>query len=353
MTAPAASGMRVDIGEIPDVVQRVVGDRAALADAAAAIRDAAPAWATIVARGSSDHAAIYLQYLLAVYFGLPAGLALPSASTIYGARIAWRGGLLIAISQSGESPDVRTLVEEAGARGALTLAITNRPDSPVAAAAQRVLDCQAGPERAIPATKTYVGCLAVAAGLVAELAPESDLAAGIAQLPDAMRAALHDSEAWLDAGPGQELVGGLADTDRALIVSRGFNLATALEVALKLKEGCGLFAAGYSSADVMHGPMVLALPDLPVIAFRPNGEIGSSVELATHAAELRGARPWLIGGAEVAGRPRALSLAPNLSESLTPLAYVVAGQLLTDRLAAKIGVDPDHPSGLAKVTRTL
>jgi len=353
MVAPARSGMRADIGEIPAVMDRVLGERAALAEAAAAIRNAAPAWVTIVARGSSDHAAIYLQYLLGVYCGLPAGLALPSVSTNYGAKLAWRGGMLIAISQSGESPDVRALVEEAGASGALTLAITNDRESPLAASAQRVLDCRAGPERAIPATKTYVGCLAVAAGLVAELAAGNELRHALARLPAALHAALDQAEAWLETGHGAALVGELAGTDRALVVSRGFNLATALEVALKLKEGCGLFAAGYSSADVMHGPMVLALPELPVIAFRPDGEIGMSIDLALRAAEQRGARPWLVGGTEVAGRPQALSLATDLPESLTPLAYVVAGQLLTDQLAARTGGNPDRPSGLAKVTRTL
>jgi glucosamine--fructose-6-phosphate aminotransferase (isomerizing) len=352
MAAPATSGMRADISEIPAVVERVVGDRAAIAEVAAAVRASGATWATIVARGSSDHAAIYLQYLLAVYLGMPAGLALPSASTIYGARMGWRGGLLVAISQSGQSPDVTTLVEEARGAGAVTVAITNERDSPLAAIAQHVLDCQAGPERAVPATKTYVGCLALAATLVAQLNPASDLAAGLPDLPDAMRRSVEESHAWLE-GPGASLVDGLAATDRALIVSRGFNLATALEVALKLKEGCGLFAVGYSSADVMHGPMVLALPDLPVIAFRPDGVIGESVEEAVRAAEQRGARPWLIGGMDVAGRPRALSMATSLPEPLTPLAYVIAGQLLTDRLAARIGVDPDHPSGLTKVTRTL
>jgi glutamine---fructose-6-phosphate transaminase (isomerizing) len=345
--------MRADIADIPAVVDRLVTQPAsATAEVVDAIRRAQPAWASIVARGSSDHAAVYSQYLLEAYLGIPTGLALPSVTTVYHSPLTWRGGLVIAISQSGESPDVRAVIEAARGGGALTVAITNEPSSPLAAAADHVLDCHAGTERAIPATKTYVGCLAVAARLVAELQPESDLARVLPHMAQKVATALERSDAWLRDGPGDDLIGELAGAERALMVSRGYNLATAFEVALKLKEACGRFAAGYSTADVMHGPMALAMPAVPMIVFRPDGPMGPAIDQATAAAESRGVRPWLIGGAEMAQGDRSLVLAADLPESLTPLVYVLPGQLLTDRLAARLGVNPDAPAGLAKVTRT-
>jgi glutamine---fructose-6-phosphate transaminase (isomerizing) len=348
----APSGMATDIAEIPAVVARVVEERSAIAASAAAIRAAGPRWATIVARGSSDHVGIYLQYLLATYCGLPAGLALPSATTVYGAQLRWQGGLLIAISQSGESPDVHSLVEQARAGGALTLAITNKPDSPLGHAAERVLDCMAGEERAIPATKTYLGCLAVAATLIAELAPYGDVASSVRSVSGVLEVVTAESRDWLE-GAGSDLLAELTEANRALVISRGYNLSTAYETALKLKEAGGLFASGYSSADVLHGPMVVAVPGVPMLAFRPDGPIGASVDDAIRAAETRGIRPWLVGGAAIDGRANALALARDLPESLTPLPYALMGQLLSERLAHRLGIIPDAPIGLSKVTRTL
>lgn len=348
-----ATGMATDIAEAPAVLMSLARDRGPVKALADAIRKARPAWVTIVARGSSDHVAIYLQYLLESHCGLPTGLAVPSATTIYGATRQWASGLLVAISQSGESPDVSSLVEHARAGGALTAAITNEPASPVAQAAEHVLDCMAGDERAIPATKTYVACAAVAAALIAELAPETPLAMRLPALPVAVESAIAVGQGWLDEGPGAELLAELAGADRALVVSRGYNLATAYETALKLKEACGLFATGYSSADVLHGPMVVAVPGVPLLAFRPDGQIGRSVDDAVVAAQQRGITPWLVGGNELGGRPRTLEMAATLPEALTPLPYAIMGQVLSERLAARLGVNPDAPQGLSKVTRTL
>lgn len=347
------TGMAADIAEAPAVIEQLFHDRGAIASLADAIRNAQPAWVTIVARGSSDHVAIYLQYLLESYCGLPTGLAVPSASTIYGAQRHWAGGLLVAISQSGESPDVSRLVEEARLGGALTAAITNRPASPVAQAAEHVLDCMAGDERAIPATKTYAACLAVAAMLVAELAPGTEVAEGLPALPAAIESAIEASGQWLDDGSGTDLLEELAGADRALVISRGYNLATAYETALKLKEACGLFATGYSSADVLHGPMVVAVPGVPLLAFRPDGPIGRSVDEAIGAAQQRGIGPWLVGGHDLGSGPRTLRLAANLPEVLTPLPYAIMGQVLSERLAFRLRMNPDAPQGLTKVTRTL
>ena len=344
--------MRGEIEQIPEVVERILGESPPeIASVARSIAAAQPAWIMIAARGTSDHAAVYAQYLMETHLGLPTGLAKPSVTTIYGSNLAWRGGLLLAISQSGRSPDIVEVVTAAREAGALTLAITNAPDSPLAAAAELNLDCRAGPELAVPATKTYVAELAVLVALVAALRPDSSVAAAAPGLPDALRRAIAATSAWLDAR-GDAVVEAFARTDRALLVSRGYNLATSLELALKLKETCGLFAEAYSTADFAHGPLVLAGADAPTLAIRPDGEMGRLVDETVASVAQRGGRTTIIGGPEVEGREGALAIPGSVLEVVSPLVLVVPGQLLVEATARRRGIDPDSPVGLGKVTLT-
>lgn len=342
--------MRREIDEAPAAVDRVVGGAAAeLAGVAAAIGRRSPTWVMIVGRGTSDHAAVYGRYLVETQLGLPAGLAAPSVTTVYDAPLRWHDGLVIAISQSGRSDDLIAVMERARRGGALTISITNDPDAPLAAACEWPLDCHAGPELAVPATKTYVAELAVMAALVAAVRPDAPLAAALPRLGEALRAAIDAAAGWLADG---RVAAPFAASDRALVVSRGYNLATALEIALKLKETSAIFAEAYSSADFAHGPITLAGPEIPILAIRPDGPMGASIdEWLTVAAE-RGSQVTLVGGAEVAGRAGALSLPLDLPEELTPLPYAVPCQLLVESIALRRGIDPDAPSGLRKVTRT-
>ncbi len=305
----------------------------------------------IAGRGTSDHAAVYAQYLFETHLGLPTGLVKPSVTTVYGASLDWRNGLVVAISQSGRSPDVVAVIAAARRAGALTVAITNEPRSPLAAAAAFQLRIRAGRELAVPATKTYVAELAVLASLVAAVRPTDELRDGLAALPDALRTTIDLTHRWLE-GPGASAVRDLAAADRALLVSRGYNFATVLELALKLKETCGVFAEGYSTADFAHGPLVLARADVPTLAIRPDGPIGADVDATLAAVAKRGGTTTVIGGSEVAGVPGALALAHSLPESLTPLLFVVPGQLLVEATALRRGVNPDAPAGLGKVTLT-
>ena len=344
--------MRREIAQIPGAVDRVLASSAdEMRSVADAITRARPRWIMIAGRGTSDHAAVYAQYLFETHLGLPTGLVKPSVTTVYGAHVAWRDGLVLAISQSGRSPDIVAVVAAARAAGALTVAITNEPRSPLAAAAAWRLRCHAGRELAVPATKTYVAELAVVAALVAALKPTRELHDGLAALPDAIRSALSLTRAWLD-GPGGEAVADFAAADRALLVSRGFNFATALELALKLKETCGLFAEAYSTADFAHGPLVLARPDVPTLAIRPDGAMGEAVDATLAAVAARGGRATVIGAAEAARIPGALALPSGLPESLTPLLFVVPGQMLVEATALRRGLSPDAPVGLGKVTLT-
>ena len=352
MIAAAPTRMRREIAQIPSAVERLLSTSSDdLRGVAAAIVAARPAWIMIAGRGTSDHAAVYAQYLLETEVGLPTGLVKPSVTTVYEAGLAWSGGLVLAISQSGQSPDVVGVVAAARRAGALTVAIVNEPRSPLSAAAEWTLRCHAGRELAVPATKTYVTELTVLAALVAALRPRSTVATGLEALPDALRTTITLARDWLD-GPGQAAVGALAVADRALLVSRGFNLATALELALKLKETCGLFAEAYSTADFAHGPLVLAQPSVPTLAIRPDGPMGADVDATLAAVEARGGRTTVIGGSETEGRVDALSLPHSLPESLTPLLFVVPGQLLVEATAVRRGISPDAPDGLGKVTLT-
>ena len=344
--------MRREIEQVPEAVERVLAaaphELRAIADAVDRSR---PRWMMIAARGTSDHAAVYAQYVIETHLGLPTGLAKPSVTTVYGARLAWGDGLLLAISQSGQSPDIVGVVQAARQAGALTVAITNQHPSPLAEAAEWRAPCHAGQELAVPATKTYVAELAVVASLVAAIRPDPELADGLAILPDVLRTTLALTDAWLE-GSGGEAIRALAGADRALLVSRGYNLATALELALKLKETCGLFAEAYSTADFAHGPMVLAQAAVPIIGIRPDGAMGALVDDTLGAVARRGRLATVIGGQEAASIAGALSLPSPLPEALTPLQFVVPGQLLVEATAQAPGISPDAPIGLGKVTRT-
>ena len=343
--------MRREITETPDVIERLlVEGRAEIASVAAAIRAADPPWAMLVARGTSDNAAIHLRYLIETELGIPCGLAAPSVTTIYGAEIRWRGGLVVAVSQSGRSPDLVAVVQAARAGGAITVAIANDTASPLVAAAAQLIDCRAGHERAVAATKSYVAQLAAGAALVAALAPDGRLDGALARLPGTLRGSLAvAAEAIQDDSP---IVAEFAASERSIVVSRGYDHATALEIALKLKETGRLFAEGYSTADLSHGPIVLSGPGIPVLAIRPDGRMGPEVDVAVAAAARSGALPWIVGGGEAVAGPHTIRLPLDVPDGLAALAFVLPGQLLAEAVARRRGYDPDAPPGLQKVTLT-
>ena len=303
----------------------------------------------MVARGTSDHAATYGRYLVEAHVGLPVALAAPSLTTIYGAAVDWHDALVVAVSQSGRSPDVCGVVEVARAGGALTVAITNEPASPLADAAEHVIPCLAGDERAVAATKTYVAELVALAALVAVLRPASALANELPRLEGALATCLAHAERWIaDSG----VIGDFAAADRALVASRGYNMATALEVALKLKETGAVFAEGYSTADLLHGPIALAGSGIPLLAIRPDGPMGPGIDDGVERAKAAGTTAWVVGGGEIDASAGGLSLPLDLTEELTPMAFVLPGQLLAESVARARGRDPDSPVGLTKVTLT-
>jgi len=338
-----------EIDEQPEAVARLL-DREddAVARVAAALRRAGVRTVTIAARGSSDNAARYAQYLLGVRHRLPVGLAAPSLVTRYGAPPRLHGGLAVGLSQSGRSPDIVAVLEAARADGSPTLAITNDTSSPLAGVADHVVALHAGAERSVAATKTYVTSLAALALLSAHLGGGGDLVAGLRAVPDLLARAIAGARAAVDA------LADPAPLASTLTVGRGYNYATAFEVALKIRELTGGGAVAYSSADLLHGPVASVGPGSPVLLVAPTGVV--SADLAELAGSLRdrGARLAVIADdpALLAAADDPLPLPPGTPEELSPLVAVVPGQLLAARLAAAAGIDVDRPLGLAKVTET-
>ncbi|MEA2518923.1 MAG: hypothetical protein QOF49_1003, partial [Chloroflexota bacterium] len=348
-----------EIEAIPAVVARFLAQsQSEVAAAAAAIAAADPGWVSLLARGTSDHAAIHLRYLIEAELGIPAGMAAASTVTIYGAHLRWRGGLVIAVSQSGRSPDLIAVLEAARAGGALTVAIVNDAGSPLATAADHVIDCRAGEELSVAATKSYVAQVAAGVALVAALSARPDLGRALPRMPEILAMALDVAAGAVH--DDARIVEQFAASERSIVIGRGYEFPTALEIALKLKETSRLFAEGYSSADFSHGPVVLTGPGVPILAIRPDGRMGPLVDEGIEAARATGSRPWIVGGAELGAAAWAsdpdqmivLPLPPDLPAPLASLATILPGQLLAEAVARRRGLDPDAPPGLRKVTLT-
>jgi glucosamine--fructose-6-phosphate aminotransferase (isomerizing) len=344
--------LRDEIGEQPAVIERILGGGRAqiesIADAVAPrIGSQDIDLVVFAARGTSDHAAIYGQYRFGVDLRLPVALAAPSLGSLYGVEPRLERALVIGISQSGRSPDVVGVVAAGRRQGAATIAITNAPDSEIGIAAEHVIDLAAGPERAVAASKTYTAeltAVALLAGLIAErLGLASDLAQ-LGGLPEAVASALtRGREAQAAAAAGR-----LAGSDRVIVVGRGFEYATARELALKLKELARVSADPYSSADFLHGPVALVEPGLPVIVLAPSGRAAADADALLRRLEELGADPIVVSD-----RPgTALGLPPGVPDSLMPIVSIVPGQLLALHLAIARGIDPDAPRSISKVTMT-
>ncbi|MGN0063260.1 MAG: SIS domain-containing protein [Nocardioides sp.] len=306
---------------------------------------ARPRFVLLAARGTSDHAALYAKYLIEVSLGLPVGLVSPSTFSVYGARPQLDDVLWIAVSQSGGSPDLVESTAAARAGGALTLAVTNAPDSPLARAAELGVDVLAGPEKAVAATKTYTSQLLALWLLVdAWRGGDGSAAAGV---PDLVATALQ--------APGiEEVANRNRFTTRLLTTGRGYSYATAREAALKLMETSYFAAQAFSGADLLHGPLALVDHDQPVVAVVADGPGGRSMVPTLQRLVERGAELTVVGDASAVPGARAVVPLPSgVAEELSPVLEIVPLQRLAYELALARHLDPDEPRGLAKVTSTL
>jgi glucosamine--fructose-6-phosphate aminotransferase (isomerizing) len=300
------------------------------------------AGSVIVARGSSDHAGAYGRYLLELVSGRPVGMAAPSLHTLYGARIDYTGFLAVAVSQSGRTPEILTTLERMQAAGAAGLAITNDGRSRLAHAARETLCLDAGPERAVPATKTVTATMLAFAIVAAALGPPPFTREQTAGLPGWVTAVLDDP------APAEALAARLADATRLIVVGRGLMFSAALETALKLKETTRIPAEGFSAADLRHGPIAVIEPGFPVLALHAEGPARADMRALVDDLRDRGADVAVMADEEGA----ALPLPPGMPEALAPIVAVVRAQQLALALARRRGLDPDAPEGLSKVTAT-
>jgi glucosamine--fructose-6-phosphate aminotransferase (isomerizing) len=351
-----------EIREQPERLRQLLARRSEFEAVGAAIHAFAPRFVVTAARGSSGNAALYARYLWGVHHHLVVGQGAPSLLTLYESPPSLRGALVIGVSQSGQSPDVVALVAEARHQGALTVAITNAPDSPMAKAARYPLALRIEPELAIAATKSYTAQLMALAMLSAAVTAAADGTAAAGSRWDALASLPEAVERTLELHPLSAMRGisrSLVTAERAFVIGRGFNLATACELALKLKETAYISAEGYSTADFLHGPIAVIDANVPAILVAPRGP--TLVDLVPLLTEMeRRDAPLIVlsnGDQAVAkfqsARVQLVSFSNAVEEWLSPIVSVIPGQLLACAVSSARGIDPDRPRGLAKITTTL
>lgn len=338
-----------EISEQPDVIRRFLEAEAGhIAEIGRQLTRRRLCYVLMVGRGTSGNAARYGQYLFAALDGLVVAPSTPSLFTMYHTPPCLDHALVIGISQSGQSPDIVGVLEEAHRQNAPTIAITNDPDSPLAAAAQHIIALHAGPERSVAATKTYTAQLAALALLAMNMAPDPFPSSLLEAIPGLLEQALGSESAAQAAG--QRLSG----ADRCALLGRGFNYATVYEIALKTKELAYVAAEAHSSATFRHGPIAMIEAGFPV------GVVDVGETFKDELAELRrvlrerGAPVVVFGDDEQARHPQDLWVpVPRVApEWLSPLVAVLPGQLWAYHLALARGIDPDQPRVISKVTLT-
>jgi glucosamine--fructose-6-phosphate aminotransferase (isomerizing) len=341
--------LELELREQPEALGRLLERQAANAQELGALfRRPDIRYILIASRGSSSNAARYAQYLLGRANRVPVAFATPSLYTLYEQPPRLDGALVIGISQSGESPDVRAVIEHARSQARPTIAITNRPGSPIGAAAEFVLPLEAGDELAVAATKTYVNSLGAVALLFASATDDARARRELELMPG--RIATQLAFSFDDAARLDELgVGG------GTVVARGINYGTAFEIALKIRELSGLLFEAWSAADLMHGPVAAIARGWPVLALAPSGPALESMRTVIAGLADRGAKVVVIADRDDvrASGAAAMRLVPDVPEWLSPLTTVIPGQLAAVRLTRLNGGDLDNPHGLAKITLTL
>lgn len=343
MTKPK-SQMRQEIDEIPMAVERLLIKGAhVIQKTSSVVRDVDPAFAITVARGSSDHVCTYLKYVSELLLGIPFASVGPSVASLYQAPLRLQGSLCLSVSQSGKSPDIVDMVKAARRDGALTVAITNAPNAPLALASSHMLDLHAGTERSVAATKTFLTSAVAGLLLLAEWRADQGLIEAIHDLPVAL-----DKATKIDWPDIREAIG--AETS-LFTLGRGPAWAMANEAALKFKEVCQIHAESYSSAEVLHGPVSIVDLGFPVLIFAvADAAEDAVIGVADRLAE-KGARVFVTSDQS---RTAAAIEPIRTKHPLTdPLTLIVSFYAMVERLAMDRGIDPDQPRHLKKVTETV
>ncbi|MES1258567.1 MAG: SIS domain-containing protein, partial [Acidobacteriota bacterium] len=309
-----------------------------------------PSLVVLAARGTSDNAAQFGRYLIEITTGIPVSLAAPSIHTVYGKRIDYKGALVVAISQSGESTDTNVVLQQAREGGAVTVGITNEAKSALTEIAEHVFLVRAGREKSVAATKTYTGQLMMLYLLAYALGAKIKVA-DLQAIPDLAATAL----------TLEQEVTALAERYRfmhhAVVVGRGLNYANAFEFALKMMETSYVVAERFSSADFLHGPIAMVEPNFPAFLFAPSGPTWTSMEeMLVTLRDLKAETVVITDRRNPAAAnlaPRVISIPARIPELYTPIPYIIPAQLFAAALAAEKNLDPDRPRTLSKVTLTL
>ena len=337
--------MRAEIDEVGDALARQLGtNRPAMSALGERLRALDPPVLATIARGSSDHCALYLKYLVEIVLGVPTASIGPSIASLYHTPLRLARSAAVSISQSGRSPDIVEMQRAARRGGALTIAFVNDVAAPLATEAEALVPLHAGPERSVAATKSMIAGLAAGASLVAAWRGDRELGAALDGLPVVL-----GSQA---APPPERIVEMLANAKTAFVLGRGATLAIAAEAALKLKETCAIHAEAYSSAEVLHGPAELVGPGFLVIAFIPADVAREGTETTLTQLTQAGAR---IVRVEAGGVDSEDVLAASAAGSslLAPIPMIHRFYRLAEAVARRLGRDPDNPRNLRKVTETL
>lgn len=327
--------MAVEAAEAPErIAEQLTANAALIDEIVAIIRQRAPKFIYMVGRGSSDHAGVFAKYLAEIELGLPVVAAAPSIASIYKKSLQLSDALVLVISQSGRSPDILAQVAMAKQSGALVVALVNDTSSPLAAEAHYTVPLLVGVENAVAATKSYLATLSAIVHLFAVWAGNVDLQQALVQLPALLRQAI--------ALPQQLNAAKLAQASHLIVLGRGLGYAVSREIALKLKEVCGIHAEAFSSAEFLHGPVTLVKEQFAIIDVTIGDETIDAHQQQVEEVRRRGASVIQLHHVAISAHPR-----------LLPLLVLQRFYLDVETVAHSRGINPDAPPGLNKVTRTL
>jgi glucosamine--fructose-6-phosphate aminotransferase (isomerizing) len=344
--------LKDEIFQQPDIIQRLITEHEApIRTVAGAIRQKRSEidYAFLAARGTSDHAGLYAKYLWGAHNRWPVAMATPSLFSLYEMPPRLSRALVVGVSQSGQSPDIVSVVAEGRRQGACTLAITNAPDSPLAEAADLLIDIEAGVERAVAATKTYTAQLTAIALFSACLRDDEEGLETLQHLPTWIRQVLELDERIAEVAQRYRYM------EESVVLGRGFNYATAFEWALKMKELTYTVSDPYSSADFRHGPVAMVAQGFPVFAVAPSGAVFEDIlALLQKLKEGHQVELFVISDQQAALdlADTALALPPDVPEWLSPIVSIVPAQLFCYYLTRAKGFDTEKPRSLTKVTKT-
>ncbi|WP_224825925.1 SIS domain-containing protein [Cognatishimia sp. MH4019] len=340
----AQTQMRTEVLEIPVAAERLLANGGdAIRRAAEAVRACDPQFMVSVARGSSDHVATYLKYASELLLGTPVASIGPSIASIYGCKLTLRGSVCLSVSQSGKSPDIVEMARMARAGGALSIAMTNHMDSPLAQVADHTLNLHAGPEISVAATKTFVNSAIAGIWLLAECADDDDLRRAISELPSKLEAAVKLD--W------PEVRAALDGQNSIFCLGRGPAYAISNEAALKFKETCQIHAESYSSAEVLHGPVSIVDGGFPVIGLAARDD--AETALASVADEISAKGATVFATSSKLEKAAVLETVRTGHALTDPISLIASFYSMVERVAQSRGINPDAPRHLKKVTETV